>query len=217
MDKIEQLLDATEHPERYSQSEIETLLRDPEVKEVFDLLDKTKSSFTPITTPNVEKEWETFKYNHSNATIASRFRILNLFSRNVAASVAIGIASFAAVAAVVGVSINHFTSKEIRSVLPETETRHVVITTEPDSIAVIEDIASTTPQIIIFDNETLDTIISKIAAYYGCNVIFNADSAKSLRLYFRWNQANTIDEVIESLNNFEQLRLSIEDNTIKVD
>lgn len=217
MDKIEQLLDATEHPERYSQSELENLLRDPEVKEICDLFDKTKSSLTSIDTPDIETEWKNFEYNHRNSTVASRFKLLNLFSRNVAASIAIGIASFAAVAAVVGVSVNYFSGRTTDSTSPETETTTGVIVTQPDSIATIEELTTASPQIIVFDNEPLDTIISKVAAYYGYSLIFNADESRQLRLYFRWNQANSIDEVVESLNNFEQLHLTIENNAIKVD
>lgn len=44
MDKIDHLLDAIEHPENYSDSEIETLLQDPETREVYRILDKTKTS-----------------------------------------------------------------------------------------------------------------------------------------------------------------------------
>ncbi|MDE6808482.1 MAG: DUF4974 domain-containing protein [Muribaculaceae bacterium] len=217
MDKIEQLLDATEHPERYSSAEIADLLSDPEVKEVFVLLDKTKSSLSSIDTPDVEAEWKAFELNHNKATISNRFKTLNLFSRNVAAGIAIGIASFAAVAAVVGVSVNYFSGRATDGTSPETETNIGVIVSQPDSIAAIEEMTTASPQIIVFDNKPLDTIISKVTAYYGYRLIFNADESRQLRLYFRWNQANSIDEVVESLNNFEQLHLSIENDTIKVD
>lgn len=217
MDKLERLLDATAHPERYSKSEIDALLSDPEVKEVFDLLDKTKSSLTPIETPDVDAEWKTFERKHRNSTVASRFKIVNLFSRNVAAGIAIAIASFAAVAAVVGVSVNYFSGTKDVTEPTESQAVAVEVMAEPDTIAVLEDIAEIAPQTIVFDNEPLDSIISKITAYYGYKLIFDTDKSRELRLYFRWNQALPIEEVVESLNNFEQLRLTIDGNTIKVD
>ena len=42
MDKIDRFLDAIEYPERYTQSEIDAMLQDLEINELFDLLDKTK-------------------------------------------------------------------------------------------------------------------------------------------------------------------------------
>ncbi len=57
MDKIDLLLDAIEHLDRYTPTEIEAMLRDPEVKEVFDLLDKTKASLHTLPDPDIETEW----------------------------------------------------------------------------------------------------------------------------------------------------------------
>ena len=70
---------------------------------------------------------------------------------------------------------------------------------------------------MVFDNEPLKTIADKIAEYYGYEVEFNNEASESLRLYFRWNQENTIEEVVERLNNFEQIHIVIKDNTIKID
>ena len=53
MDKIDRLLDAIEHPDRYAPIEIEAMLQDQEVKEVFDLLDKTKSSLQTLPSPDI--------------------------------------------------------------------------------------------------------------------------------------------------------------------
>ncbi len=65
MDKIDRLLEALEHPDRYTQNDLEEMLQDPDVKEVFDLLDKTKSSLQTLPTPDVEAEWRRFEKNHT--------------------------------------------------------------------------------------------------------------------------------------------------------
>ena len=59
--------------------------------------------------------------------------------------------------------------------------------------------------------------MKQIGEFYGYKTEFKNDYAKSLRLYFRWNQASTINEIVESLNNFEQIYLIIEGETIKID
>ena len=217
MDKIEQLFDATEHPDRYTQSEIDNLLSDPEVKDVFNLLDKTKSSLTTIHVPDVNEAWKNFDRIHSKSTAAPRFKILNMFSRNIAASIAIGIVSFATVAAVLGVSVKYLSEKNISIESSKFESSISDITAKPDTINVIEDLPVVSPEIIIFDNETFETILLNIVRYYDYNLIFDTDKSKNLRLYFHWNQANTIEDVVENLNNFEQVHISVENNVLKVD
>lgn len=213
MDKIDQLLDAMEHPERYTSAEIEEMLRDPEAKETFDLLDKTKSSLTPISTPEIEAEWEAFK----RTRVKRGFRLLNLFSRNVAAGIAIGIASIAAVAAVIGISVSHVYERhpEVSAVERVAVAKENVVM--PDTTVVEEEDPAHIPGTIIFDNEPFETIMNRIAEYYGYDVEPSTDISKSLRLYYRWNQALPIEDIVESLNNFEQIHLTISDKTIRID
>lgn len=217
MDKIDRLLDAIEHPDRYSDKDLEAMLADPEVREVYNMLDKTKASLTPISTPDVDVEWTTFKSVHSEGHQHRNFRFLNLFSRNIAASIAIGVASLAAVAAVVGVTVNYaLKQNEVPTATEITKVEnHAVIPS--DTIVAIEETPVAVPETIVFDNEPLETIANRIAEYYGYKAEFSSDATKALRLYFRWNQAHTLDEVVESLNNFEQIHLTINDKTIKID
>ncbi len=218
MDKIDKLLDAIEHPERYTDAEIAAMLQDPETKEVRELLDKTKASLQHLQIPDVESEWKAFENKHRGAGSRNRFSIFRLMSRNVAASIAVVIASFAAVAAVVGVSVNYFSKQEASSPSQTVETVGAEMKVLSDTTAEGEEIIKTaTPETIVFDNETLETIITKIAGYYGYQAKFTANAYKALRLYFKWDQALPIEDVIGSLNNFEQIHLSIEDKTIKVD
>ena len=59
--------------------------------------------------------------------------------------------------------------------------------------------------------------MKQIGDFYGYKTEFNSENVRSLRLYFKWNQASTIQEIVESLNNFEQIHLTIEVETIKID
>lgn len=216
MDKIDRLLDAIENPDRYSEKEIETLLADPEVRKVYNLLDKTKATLTPISAPDVDTEWDTFKNSHP-AKQHRTYRIFNLFSRNVAASIAIGVASLAAVAAVVGVSVNYALNKNTDNQIAEVAPTTKENVASSDTILVVEQAPAVAPETIVFDNEPLETIINRIVEYYDYKAEFSTDAPKALRLYFRWNQAQTIHEVVESLNNFEQIQITLKDKTLKID
>ncbi|MDE7421697.1 MAG: DUF4974 domain-containing protein [Muribaculaceae bacterium] len=217
MDKIDRFLDAIEYPERYTQSEINAMLQDPEIKEVFDLLDKTKSSLHTQQSPDIEAEWRRFEKNHPTSKVPYRFWIAGIMSRNIAATIAVAIVSFTAVAAIVGIGINQFNQRKEASHPADVKTEYAEAIAKPDSIKSVDPVKDKTPEIIVFDNELLKTIADKIAGYYGCKVEFCNEASKSLRLYFRWNQENTLEEVVESLDNFEQIHIVIKDKTIKID
>lgn len=218
MDKIDRLLDAMEHPERYTALEIEEMLRDPEMKDVLELLYKTKSSIQTIVTPDIEEEWEAFVDNHSQYATPRRHWLPRPFSRNAAASVAVWIASFTAVAAIVGMGI-HSINNSLPATAPEVVMTALADTValRPDTVKPTEALKGTAVEVMVFDDETLEAIMDLIALHYGYKVTFNSNAGKSLRLYYRWNQAQTLDEVVEGLNNFDQIHISVNDRTINID
>lgn len=216
MDKIDRLLDAMEHPERYTSDEIDLMLQDPEVKEVFDLLDKTKSSLQTIVTPDIVKEWNRFDNKHINSGMTLRRRLQRAFTRNAAASIAIIIASFTAVATIADVGLHYFKSKRVENG-PIVEMAADTVALRADTFKTVEATQVALPETVVFNDDILETIVKEIAAYYDRKVIFNSDSSKSLRLYFRWNQELTVEEVVGRLNNFEQIHITVTDKTIEVD
>ena len=217
MDKIDKFLDAIEYPKHYTPSEIEAMLQDPDVKEMFDLLDKTKSSLQALQTPDIEAEWKRFEKNHHTSKVTHRFWLAGIMSRNIAATIAIAIVSFTAVATIVSIGINQLNQRQEASSPADVKTEYVEVIAKPDSVRSVEPDKDKTPEMRVFDNEPLKTIVGKIAEYYGYNVEFDNEASKSLRLYFRWNQENTVEEVVERLNNFEQIHIVIKDKTIKID
>ncbi|MDE5848479.1 MAG: DUF4974 domain-containing protein [Muribaculaceae bacterium] len=217
MDKIDRFLDTIEYPERYTSSEIEAMLQDPEVKDVFDLLDKTKSSLQTQQSPDIEAEWRRFEKNHPTYKVPYRFWLAGIMSWNIAATIAIAIVSFTAVAAIVSISINQLNQRQEAYRPTDVKTEYAEVIAKPDSVKSVEAVKDKIPEIIVFDNEPLKTIVDKIAVYYGYKVEFNNEASKSLRLYFRWDQENTLEEIVGRLNNFEQIHIVIKDNTIKID
>ncbi len=214
MDKIDRLFDAIEHPESYTSADIDALLQDPEVKEISDLLDKTKSSMQRITIPDVDEEWKRFKSDHSECATRSCWKLTGFINPKVAASVAIGIASLTAVAAFVGVGVHFFEAKKPDSISTEVHKEKSVALSNPDSVIKLEIGESSLPETIVFDNETFEDILTNIAEYYGYEVKFVSDDAKTLRLYYVWKQEMSVEDIIGSLNNFEQINLSVKDKTI---
>ena len=60
---------------------------------------------------------------------------------------------------------------------------------------------------VVFDNVTLDSIAKDIATYHHLDMDLH---------YFVWNQEESLQEVIEKLNMFEQVNLAVEDGKLMV-
>ena len=217
MDKSERLLNAMNNPGNYSSEELEEMLQDAETKEIFDLLDKTKSSLQPISTPDIDLEWNKFKDNNGYNRKSAVLSLSAFFSRKIAASVTVAIISITAVAAIIGISVSSLNNQENVTSEKEVAATKEIITNQEDSIKTPSDSPIQSFETVIFDNEPLEVIMKQIGDFYGYKPEFNSENARSLRLYFKWNQASTIQEIVESLNNFEQIHLTIERGTIKID
>ena len=69
---------------------------------------------------------------------------------------------------------------------------------------------------VVFDNVTLDSIAKDIATYHHLDMDFQNNQACQLRFYFVWNQEESLQEVIEKLNMFEQINLTVENGKLIV-
>ena len=79
---------------------------------------------------------------------------------------------------------------------------------------------------VVFDNVTLDSIVKVIAAFHHLDMDVQNErqrvgasagmQASQLRFYFVWNQEESLQEVIEKLNMFEQVNLAVEDGKLMV-
>ena len=69
---------------------------------------------------------------------------------------------------------------------------------------------------VVFDNVTLDSIAKDIATYHHLDMDFQNNQASQLRFYFVWNQEESLQEVIEKLNMFEQVNLAVENGKLIV-
>ena len=69
---------------------------------------------------------------------------------------------------------------------------------------------------VVFDNVTLDSIAKDIAAYHHMDVDLQNEQAKQLRFYFVWNQEDGLQEVLEKLNMFEHVDMTVENGKLIV-
>ena len=216
-DNIDRLLDALEHPENYSDAEVEQLLTDPEAREVYDMLHKAADASAPVPEINLDEEWRRFEAKQPKRRPLI-FRWLSFVaSRNAAAAVLALVGTLAVVAATIGVT-HYFNAHKEMAQTEQTEPQKQTVIAD-SNVTPTDTIPTETtplPETTVFKGENLERILANIADYYGATVKFNQDAAKSLLLYFEWDQSLPLSEVVEQLNNFEQINITLTDKVLTV-
>lgn len=216
-DKIDRLLDALEHPENYTDTEVEQILSDPQAREVYDMMRKTADASAPVPQINLDEEWQRFEAKQTRRKPVILRWLPFMASRNAAAVVLALVGTLAVVAATIGVTHYFNAQKEIaQTELAEPQEQTAIANSNVATADTIPSETTPLPETIVFKGESLEKILADIAGYYGATVAFNQDSAKSLKLYFEWNQALPLYEVVGQLNNFEQINITLTNNVLTV-
>lgn len=219
MDKYDLVLDIAEHPEKYSPQELERLLADPEVKELYGILAETASALNAqdadLHPVDIDKEWKKVERR-----LDSRPTVLRWFGSRAAAISGIAVSSLVAVA--IGIGIGHYgLSADDDDAVAQSpvniEAGDEISVITHDNMLVRHDSVSSVKEVVVFEDETLETILTHIAAAKDLRVRFANPSARTLRLYFKWNTAQSPQETVDQLNNFEQIKISLKGKTITVD
>ena len=231
--RIEWLLELQDHPEQLTDEQLQQILADDEMRQLVKQLGFAKRAFKHDAfkndTPDVEGEWEKFAASHANELVAlderERLRVgdgtsgihkprfvLHLATHKVAASfigvlLASGIA-FAAIQVVRNIS----TPKPQQPTTEQTTDTEPVASLPADTVKA--DTITTEPY--IFNNVPLDSMLTAIATAPGVGVEFENEAARHLRFHFVWKREDGLSRVVEKLNTFEAVNISMEDKTLVV-
>ena len=75
---------------------------------------------------------------------------------------------------------------------------------------------STVRQTRVFEDAELSAMLSEMVSYYHCEVVYQNEEVKHIRLYFTWDKRQSIDEVIEIFNRFERIHIQKENQQLIV-
>ena len=212
MNKTDLLLQMMEQPQRYTSDEWQEILADDACRELYTLMSKTQSAVDAvranedITDDMIDAEWQRLAQPHSQfAILHSQFRkVAALFIGVLMLS---GIA-YAAIHIVSHVGGNHV-GGDLQSPTQETRnTNSLQQTADTDTIAVAQ------PK--LYDNVPLEQMLTELSSYYNIKVEYRTEAVRKIRLFYQWKPEYTIEKVVEMLNNFETLRLQIENDTLIV-
>ncbi len=217
--KLETLLDMVEHPEKYSEEQIKELLSDEECLEYYDILVEARQAMaaekddSDIAVPDVDEEWNSFAERQGiKHSLWQGWHGWGIGKKVAVACVAILLVSGLSFATVRVVSSYRKADVVEQKAVDEKEAvKGVETAVEKEKT----DTVGAKP--IVYDNVELQAIMEDVCAKYGVNVVYNSDKARHIRLYLNLESDMTIDDVVEMLEHFENIRVSREDETITIE
>jgi len=230
--KIQLLLDMQEHPEQFSEQALQTMLDDPEVRELMEATAQLKQAMMSDENDvnDVDAEWQRFAQTHlteqkperSWMKIAATLTFgracsrseeqmrASLSSRLVASFIGILMMSGIAFAAIYSLTPNPSRGGEGSNYsATDCADNH----TTPLSPA--RGAGGEAP--VRYDEATLEQILTDMADYYGLSLNWKSEEAKTLRLFYIWNRQLSASESTKQLNNFERFHLELNDSIITVE
>ena len=206
MNKTDRLLQMMEQPLQHTADEWQEILADDECRELYTLMSKTQSAIDAaradeeITDEMIAAEWKRFAKPHSG--MPTLLKIAAMFIGVLMLSV-IAFAAIHIVGQRVGGEENHGDRSMIG---PQTTITRPVPVILPDTI--------TQPR--IFENVPLDDIVTEIALYYNKVADIQNEQAHELRLYYKWDRKDDVEDIIEELNHFDNVTLAVEGDRLIV-
>jgi hypothetical protein len=108
---------------------------------------------------------------------------------------------------------------------------HFIIVDEKPKVAVTErkpdvkrveqtygvEMAPTKKEPVIFNNVELQQIMQYVADGYDVKVEFKNKAARSIRFYLQWEAEDTLQEIIDKINHFEKVHLTLNEETITIE
>ena len=208
-EKIKMLLNMQEHPEQFSEQELEQMLIDAKAQELMEATAQLKRAMIndefSISEQEIEDEWQSFAANHlaEQKPLRTWLKIAAMF---------IGVLFITGMAFATIHFVRNVVEKDTKVSVQETEisdSHQPVISA--DTIK-SDTIVMATP--VVFDNVTLDSIAKDIAAYHHIGMDLRNDQARQLRFYFIWKRDDSLQEVVEKLNMFEHVNMAVEDGKL---
>ena len=184
--------DMQEHPEQYSDHELETLM---------ERIDHE---------PDTAAAWRRFAQKHPQSK--ARKRLLTRFAalptiRKIAAII---------LAALLLSGLNYAAFSAFHFLLTRDRKVAVAVPAQPHMVAHRE---ATIPADTLyrFNNVQLDSILTLVGLQYERTIFFRDSAARSLRLYTSWHSTQPLEEFVEMMNEFDVFRLTDQGDTLFVE
>lgn len=216
MDKYELVLDIIEHPDGYTSEQLQEIMSDSEMREIYILLCKIDSAVEAgaATEIDVDSEWNSFS---KISNLRCRRPFFRFGSRAASSISAIIFTSVLAVAAGIAVTMKVLDREAHPAASEVAETPKASLSATADTIKSPTDTVRSVLTPVMFEDVPLETIMEKITAVYDVKVKFHTPEVASLHLYYRLDPTLTLDEVVSQLNTFQQINIRQNGNILNID
>ena len=219
-EKRQMFFDMQEHPDRYTDEQVERLLADEDVKDFFHDMAMVRMAMKKENPKkvNVDEAWKKFadkqglKANEASDKTSSNHWMI-------AASI-IGVVFLSGITfAAIHSGFFRFSSSDEAN---QAKTEQVSSTSDlnrMDSIKVSAtgkaDSLDLKP--VVFDNTELGDVVSQLAAFYHVKVEFGKAESQHIRIFFNWDKTKTLKQNLEILNAFKRIQITEVDGTLRVE
>ena len=218
MDKFEKILDIIDHQDKYSDEEIREILQDEECRKLYETMQEVDSALLEgdlkgkTSEMDIDQEWQKFDEAHPDKSGAT-FSWRKMAASFVGLVLVSGIA-FAAIHSFV--SKSHDASRA-SSEMPNNEiVMNDSTQQEEPGDSLLKNKTAKPAVHKTFENVTFDKMMAEIAAYYDMQVWIDNAEVKSLRLYYDWDSRSGIGNTVKELNQFENVNIAVEGQTVVV-
>lgn len=207
MDKLELLLDMTEHPDRYTEEQIQELLADEDVRKHYQMMVWLRESQDPSRPPREGEEKTSLSMGKAGkAPSLTDGRGKGLY-RKIAAAFA---------GAILMVGLLYAAVRPFWGSIMEVEDTTSVKDEAPSLTGGQgEGLLQEGP--VLFQDVPLDSILAVVARHYGKVVLFRSDELRDMRLIMTWQPTDSLSSLIGRLNLFEGLHLTLQQDTLVVE
>ena len=203
------LFDMQEHPEKYTDEQIERLLADEEVKDFLRDLAMARMAGKKATPKkvDVDKAWKEF----ANGSYRNRMKI----AASVVGIIFLSGVAFAAVqngwfrfsASEKAVDNNAVTEQTVKPKPLANESLKAMTSESKDSLDM---------KPVVFDNAELGIILTQMAYFYHVKVEYVNANTQHVRLFFNWNKTKSLEQNLEILNASDRIQIEFADGTLMV-
>ena len=202
MNKTHHLLQMSERPLAYTESQWLEILSDAECRESYALMAMTKGFYSAqrdVSDEEMESEWQRLVAEPIQTSVTRR-RFLRV------------VAVLAGVIMLSGIAFA--TVRIVRKNWHKAATVEMQETTTRENMESKHTAASVQP--VVFDNVPLSRIVHDIAAYHNIQYEVMNKEAGKLRFYFVWKPQDSLQKVVGQLNQFKRVNIVVENNRLTV-
>ena len=216
------LFDMQEHPEKYTDEQVERLLADEEAQEFLRDLAMARMAGKKATPKkvDVDKAWREFSEKHNKAKSISNGANTSYHNRMQIAASIIGIIflSGVALAAVQNGWLKFAVSDKVADNKTTTEQTVKQKPSADDSLKAVtaESKDSLDMKPVVFDNTELATILTQMADFYHVKVKYDNADTQHVRLFFNWNKTKTLEQNLAILNAFDRIQIEYAEGKLVV-